>query len=185
MFGVGLVPACGTGLRKTRGRMDRESVELGMQERLDALGFELVELEWAGSRSRPILRVRVDRPDALPGEGITVDDCATVSRDLEPWLEGRGDVPERYVLEVSSPGVDRPLVRLRDWRRFAGEKVVVTGRTALAGDRKRLEGELLGLQDDRTARIRTPEQEEVTFALEDVKRAHLVYDWEASKRGGD
>ena len=165
--------------------MDRNEVERHIDAEVDGLGFELVALEWAGSRNRPILRLRVDRPESEPGVGITVDDCARVSRALEDWLESRGDVPERYVLEVSSPGVDRPLVRPRDWVRFAGNRVAVTGRGPLVEGASRLEGELLGVDETgERARLRTDE-DEILVPLTQVKRAHIVYDWEASKRGGD
>ena len=103
-------------------------VEAGLDERVEALGFELVDLEWAGSNRRPILRIRIDRPESTPGMGIRVEDCVLVSRGLEPWLDEHSSLPEKYVLEVSSPGLERPLVRRRDWLRFTGQEVAVKGR---------------------------------------------------------
>ena len=100
--------------------MDRLEIEAEIEATLVGLGYELVTVDWGGSKRRPLLRIRVDRPEEAPEVGITVDDCARVSRALEEHLEGKEAVPERYVLEVSSPGVDRPLVRPRDWQRFAG-----------------------------------------------------------------
>jgi ribosome maturation factor RimP len=149
-----------------------------MDDRVAALGFELVELEWAGSERRPIIRLRIDR---LEGEGaVTVDDCAVVSRGLEPWLDELEALPERYVLEVSSPGVDRPLVRARDFERFAGEDVVVKGRALLAGRSRRLEGVLLGLTVDgegEKVRLRLANGDEVEIPRDLVTGAHLVYRW--------
>jgi ribosome maturation factor RimP len=144
-----------------------------------ALGFELVELEVAGDRARPILRVSIDRPDSVPGTpSISVDDCTAVSRALEPMLDARDDLSERYVLEVGSPGVERPLVRPRDWTRFAGQEVSVRGRGTLAGKARRLQGELLGLEDDeKTVALRLPGGEEARFPLAEVEKAHLVYRW--------
>jgi len=168
------------------GGMNRDEIARNLDERVTAVGYELVALEWAGSRSRPILRVRVDLPDSLPGQGVTVDDCAVVSRDLEAWLEERGDTPERYVLEVSSPGVDRPLVRPRDWTRFSGSRIAVTGREVLLDGARRIEGELLGTDDSGAeARIRMADGTEVSVALDRVKHAHVVYDWDANNRGGE
>lgn len=145
------------------------------------LGFELVELEVAGNRARPILRVYIDRPDSVPGEpAVTLEDCTKVSRGLEPMLDARDDLSERYVLEVSSPGVERPLVRPRDWSRFAGHPVSVRGRATLAGKARRLEGELLGLRGEgeaETVALRLPGGEEVEFPLAEVEKAHLVYRW--------
>jgi ribosome maturation factor RimP len=144
-----------------------------------ALGFELVELEVAGDRARPILRVSIDRPDSVPGTpSISVDDCTAVSRALEPMLDARDDLSDRYVLEVGSPGVERPLVRPRDWTRFAGREVSVRGRGTLAGKARRLQGDLLGLEDDeKTVALRLPGGEEARFPLAEVEKAHLVFRW--------
>jgi ribosome maturation factor RimP len=83
---------------------------------LDEVGYDLVELRKGGTRSRPVLEVRIDRRD---GEKITVDDCARASRALEARLDTGSLVAERYVLQVSSPG-ERPLRTPADWRRFVG-----------------------------------------------------------------
>ena len=162
------------------GPIDRVDIE----SRVEALGFEVVELEWAGSKSRPILRLRVDRADSKPGDGVTVDDCARVSRALEAWLDEDSDVPERYVIEVSSPGIERPLTRPRDWSRFQGQRVLVEGKVSLLGDERRVEGELLGPVEGEgggeeavRVRIRTDEGHDVLVSLHEIKRAHLVYDW--------
>lgn len=158
--------------------MQRLEVEAEIEATVDALGYELVSVDWGGSKRRPLLRIRVDRPDATLKDGVTVDDCAKVSRALEEHLEAREAVPERYVLEVSSPGVDRPLVRPRDWQRFAGSRVVAKGKEVLAADQRRIEGELLGTTDDGTgARIRLKGGEEVLIPLERVTSAHIVYEW--------
>jgi ribosome maturation factor RimP len=112
-----------------------------ISERVEALGYELVELERAGSGARPILRVRIDvagGSDPDPGsEGVTVDDCTRVSRALEEFLDDAEGVADRYVLEVSSPGVERPLVRTRDYERFAGREVGVKTSRPLSGGSRR------------------------------------------------
>lgn len=150
------------------------------EARVEALGFELVDVGWGGSSRRPILKVRIDRADATPGAGVTVGECATVSRGLEAWLDESDKVPERYVLEVSSPGVDRPLVRDRDYERFRGEKVAVKGRDVLAGKARRLEGELLGLAEVEGAqvvRLRLPNGDEVSIPRAQIAEASLVFTW--------
>ena len=156
-------------------------MERELEARVEDLGFELVEIQWAGSRHRPIIRVRIDRPGTLPGEGgVAVDECATVSRALEPWLDEHEDVPERYVLEVSSPGVDRPLHRDRDFRRFAGEQVAIKGHDILAGRARRLEGELLGLDEENgnaVVRLRLPDGDEVGIPRGEIAGANLVFTW--------
>ena len=162
------------------------AVDQELEGRVEGLGYELVQVEWAGSKRRPILRIRVDRRDASPtgegGQGVTVDECAEVSRGLEPWLDEHPEMPERYVLEVSSPGLERPLVRSRDYRRFVGRKVAVKGPEVLAGRATRLEGELLGLedegQDEEAVRLRLPGGDEVSIPRREITGAHLVFEWE-------
>lgn len=158
------------------------AVDQELEARVEALGYELVQVEWAGSRRRPLLRIRVDRKDAAPGEGVTVDECAEVSRGLEDWLDEHPEMPERYVLEVSSPGLERPLVRSRDYRRFVGSKIAVKGPEVLAGRATRLEGELLGLEaegeNDEAVRLRLPGGDEVSIPRGEITGAHLVFDWE-------
>ena len=91
-------------------------------EELGAVGFDLVELRRGGTRSRPVVEVRIDRRD---GAGVTVDDCARASRALEARLDGSGLVGERYVLQVSSPG-ERAIRTPSEWRRFSGRWANVT-----------------------------------------------------------
>ena len=163
----------------------RDRIEPRLHDEVEALGFEVVELEWAGKSRRPILRLRVDRPDSVPGKSISVDDCAVVSRALEQWLDE--EFPERYVLEVSSPGIERPLVRPADWVRFAGQRVLLHGTRVLGDQGKRVEGELLPAatecarvalaEGEGAVRIRRDDGTEIEVALADVERARLVYEW--------
>lgn len=153
------------------------------EERLRPLGFDLVELAMAGSGSRPILRLRIDRPDSTIGDGVTVHDCARVSRALEEWLDGLEGMPERYVLEVSSPGVERPLWRDSDWPRFAGQEVALRVRGEPSGGRIR--GVLLGSrggEEDLQIGIRRGSGEEAWYSRALISEARLVYRWE--EQGG-
>lgn len=156
-------------------------IEEELDRRVAGLGYELVEVRWGGSGQRPLLKLRIDRPDAKPGSGVTVDECATVSRALEPWLDAHQAVGDKYVLEVSSPGVDRPLVRQRDFDRFRGERVAVTGHGVLLGRSTRLEGELLGLLDEGSEAeavvLRLSSGEEVNVPKKDIRRVNLVFEW--------
>lgn len=161
-------------------RMADRSLEEALEQRTETLGFELVELERAGTKSRPVLRVRVDRPDSEPGQGISVDDCARVSRALEEYLDALPTLSGRYVLEVSSPGVERPLVRSRDYQRFRGHEVAIKGYGPLADRGRRLQGELLGLEDGpegEMVRLRLEDGEEVSVPRDSIARAHLVFRW--------
>lgn len=162
--------------------MADRTLEQELEARVDALGFEFVELERAGSKSRPILRLRIDRPDSSPGHGVTVDDCARVSRALETYLEETEAISSRYVLEVSSPGVERPLVRPRDFERFVGRRILLRGYAPLAERERRLEGELLALErsgepDGERIRLRLDDGAEVEVPRSQVARAQLVFRW--------
>jgi ribosome maturation factor RimP len=160
-------------------------VERELDGRIEALGFEVVRVEWAGSARRPILRVRIDvMGGSEPGDGeggVSVGDCATVSRGLEPWLDELDAMPSGYVLEVSSPGVERPLTRDRDWSRFLGRMVALKGSRSLGGRATYLEGELLGLDrgagGEEVVRIRLAGGDELEVAKEDVREARLVFRW--------
>lgn len=155
------------------------AVERELERRVEALGYELVQAEWAGSSRRPLLRLRIDTPASAPGSGVTVDDCSVVSRALEGWLDAVEEMPERYVLEVSSPGVDRPLVRDRDFERFRGERVAVKGRDVLCGRARRLEGELLGLHKEAdSVRLRLDDGTEVSVPRSEIRGAHLIFRWQ-------
>jgi ribosome maturation factor RimP len=98
-----------------------ETLEAVVIAELDAVGFDLVEIRRGGTKHRPLIEVRIDKRD---GGSVSVDDCARVSRLLEARLDESGLVPERYELQVSSPG-DRPLRSPGEWRRFVGRWVSV------------------------------------------------------------
>ena len=129
----------------------------------------MVELRTGGSRARPLFEVRIERRD---GSGVTVDDCARVSRVLEARLDGSGLVPERYVLQVSSPG-DRPLRSPAEWRRFVGRWVSV-----LAPEHGgRFEAKLIGVAGDNGGEAATLEQggRQRVVPLSAVKEARLTF----------
>ena len=154
-----------------------------VEARLERMGFELVEAAWVGSAGRPILRIRMDLPDSVPGKGgVSVEQCARASRDLQPWLDAHPEVPERYVLEVSSPGVERPLTRSRDWERFKGNPVLVKGKGFPGGRGDRLQGDLLGLEEDEGGKavvaLLLEDGEQVRIPLDRIQKAHLVYRWD-------
>jgi ribosome maturation factor RimP len=164
-------------------------IEQELADRIEGLGFELVEVRWGGSGQRPQLKLRIDRPGSGPRSGVTVDECASVSRALEPWLDEHEALPERYVLEVSSPGVERPLVKGRDFERFRGERVAVVGTGLLAGLSTRLEGELLGLDgagtDGEAVRLRLSGKEgdrEVSIPRSEIRKANLLFEWRTESK---
>ena len=140
---------------------------------LDEMQLDLVEVRRGGSRSRPTIDVRVERRDGVP---VTVDDCARASRAIEARLDADGSLGERYVLEVSSPGVERPLLKPADWQRFAGRKAKVLS-DALGG---RQEVEILALEGDSGAEVVLVRDERGTerrVPLTQVREARLAFHW--------
>jgi ribosome maturation factor RimP len=152
--------------------MSADALLAPIRDHIAGLGFELVDLRRTGTIERPILQVRVDRPDSRPGQGITADDCAGISRSLERFLESRAMVGPRYVLEVSSPGVERPLRWPEHWRRFVGRHARVRA-DSLAG-RSRVE--ILAVPDDEHVVLRREDGSEVTLPFEAIREAKLVAD---------
>ena len=155
-------------------------VEPGLAARIAAiaepvltdLGYRLVRVRISGSDGCTV-QIMAERPDG----SMTIEDCEAVSRALSPVLDVADPVDRAYRLEVSSPGIDRPLVRLSDFDRYAGHLLKVEMAVAIEG-RKRFRGILLGTQDEK-ARIRredAPAGEPTEFLLpiEDMAEAKLV-----------
>jgi ribosome maturation factor RimP len=126
-----------------------EQVLAMLEPAVEALGFELVELELRLGRGHGLVRLFIDAED-----GITVDDCAKVSRQVSGLLDVEDPIPGDYSLEVSSPGLDRKLSRAADFERFAGCQIklqllqMIDGRRKLTGQLLRLEGEAVVLNID-------------------------------------
>jgi ribosome maturation factor RimP len=146
-----------------------------LAERVTALGYEVVELKIGGTSRRPRIALRIDHADGGPGRGVTVDECAAVSRALEPWLDGLAFGGGRYVLEVSSPGLERPLRRPEDWRRFLGEpvEVLVPG---LSG-RFRVRVVAVSDEPDPSVELEFPKGVRRTLKLSEIKEARLAFEW--------
>lgn len=136
-------------------------------------GFDLVLVEYI-PRSR-VLRLFIDREGSE--EGVTVDDCSNMSRLVSDVLDGSGvseSIDGRFTLEVSSPGLDRPLTRPKDFRRFVGQEVKLSTKEALDG-RKRFRGKLVAA-DDEGIRLEV-DGIEVSVGYGLVERARLVPDF--------
>jgi ribosome maturation factor RimP len=158
--------------------MADEAVQREIETRVDALGFELVELEIAGSKTRPLLRLRIDHKEgSTPGHGVTVEDCTHVSREVEALLDAKPDVGERYVLEVSSPGLERPLVKRADYQRFSGQEIAIKTSQAVPELGKRLEGVLQGISDGDEVQLDVAGRT-IAVPLSNIKKAHLVFRWD-------
>lgn len=157
-------------------------VEQGIAARVAAIvepvligsGYQLVRVKVSGLDGCTV-QIMAERPDGT----MTVEDCETVSRALSPVLDVADPIDRAYRLEVSSPGMDRPLVRRSDFERFAGHELKVEMAVAISG-RKRFRGLLLGVEGE-AARIRRSdaapgedEDNEVVLPIEDMSEAKLV-----------
>ena len=133
---------------------------------IEALGFELVRLRLMGGK-RHVLQIMADRPDG----GIEVDDCARISRAVSAVLDVEDPISEEYVLEVSSPGIDRPLTRIKDFERHAGYEARLETVETIEG-RKRFKGVLQGVEDGEVL-LEIPEGT-IGLAFDMVSDAKLV-----------
>jgi ribosome maturation factor RimP len=155
-----------------------ETLETLVASEIKPLGLELFELKVGGGKGRPVLDVRVDRED---GERVTVDDCAAASRAIESKLDADDFAGRNYVLEVSSPGVERPLRNARDWRKYIGRTAVVT--TNVPGDpagRRTDEIEIAAVEGEfgqEVVTVRNERGDERRFPLAAVEKARLAFHW--------
>ena len=134
---------------------------------LEAMDVELVDVEYRFEQGRWVLRIYAD----MQG-GISVDDCARVSREIEDLIEVNDIFQQEYVLEVSSPGLNRPLKKEKDFVRVKGEKIKVRMRTALKG-RRNFTGYLTDVRDG-IAYVDVTEGR-AALPLDGMEKAHLVY----------
>jgi ribosome maturation factor RimP len=148
--------------------LDRAAaVERLIAPSLAATGYEIVRVLLMGHH-RPVLQIMIERTDRAP---LSVDECAQVSRTVSALLDVEDLIAGSYTLEVSSPGIDRPLTRPEHFARFAGFEAKLETRTAVDG-RRRFRGRLMGIDGDRV-RLATPEGE-LALPLGDLQRAKLV-----------
>ena len=134
---------------------------------LTDMGYQIVRLQLQGDR-RPTLQIMAERLDR---KIMDVEDCAVISRAVSPLLDVDDPIEEAYSLEVSSPGVDRPLVRAEDFERFAGFEAKVEMAYLIEG-RKRFTGRIVGLVDGNVQIL--VDGEALDLPYEDVVKAKLV-----------
>jgi len=153
--------------------MDQAGLETLIAPTLAPMGYALVRVHISGG-SHPTVQVMAER---LDGRGMTVDDCETISRALSDKFDAEDPIAAAYTLEVSSPGIDRPLVRAADYQRFAGHIAKVETKVPVEG-RRRFSGVIAGATD---SHIRLALQEggaegvvaEVEIPLADIAKAKL------------
>ena len=143
----------------------RKSIEATIEEIVqpivDAKNFEIVDIEYVKEAGEYYLRVYLDKEG-----GISLSDCEVVSRELSEILDKKDPIKDNYFLEVSSPGLDRPLKKEKDFIRYAGYDVEIKLYKPLNGT-KQLEGELVGLTEDKKIKV-IIDDNEVEFDKKDV-----------------
>lgn len=143
----------------------------------ERLGLELVEVQFVREHGRHILRVAIDKPG-----GVGIADCEAVSRALDAALDAQDPIPHSYALEVSSPGIERPLKKPADFVRFAGRTAVVRLFAPWLG-RKRWTGRLAGLSAaGEVLLVPDGAEQPVAIPAAAVSRARLVFDSDALDR---
>src|SRR5258705_11281905 len=142
-----------------------DSLVDAFRTRLEALGFDLADLRIGGTPKRPLVQVRIDCPPRM----VTVEDCSRVSRALEQWLDAGGPLGQRYVLEVSSPGIERPVRWHRHWAQFVGQDVNVK----LAGI-GRVRARIVSVPTTETVVLQPQGGMEHEYRLADIQDARLA-----------
>lgn len=141
-----------------------------------AMEMEVVLLEIKGEGNRTVVRAFIDQPG-----GIRLDDCERFSKRLSVSLDVEDWIPSRYVLEVSSPGVNRPLVKEADFRRFSGQNARVRTRTPIEGQRN-FKGKITGVAEGRLE-LESESGKLVGIALMDIEKANLIADLSIRPQG--
>jgi ribosome maturation factor RimP len=134
------------------------------------LGYELVRLAMIGGSSDPTLQVMAERPDTRQ---LDLSDCERISRRLSDMLDLCDPIDGSYRLEVSSPGIDRPLTRLKDFSDWAGHEARITLAEPLEGDRRQYSGTLQGIEDE-TVKLVDKSGEAHALAFSAIASAKLV-----------
>lgn len=137
---------------------------------VEGLGYELWAVEYNSGGKRPMLRLYIDSDN-----GITVDDCAKVSRQVSALMDVEDPISGEYMLEVSSPGADRGLFKLSHYEKFAGHEVTVKLRFPMEGQ-KNFKGLLVGTEQDEVV-LRIGD-EEYLFPIEEIDKAKVVPTWD-------
>jgi len=137
---------------------------------LDALGYELVGVEYTAQGKHSILRVYIDAEN-----GVDVNDCQKASHQISGVLDVEEPLSGQYALEVSSPGLERPLFTAQHYERFTGERAEIRMHTPIDGQRKFV-GQLAGVEDTKLS-LSLENNESVSLSLADIDKAKLKPEW--------
>lgn len=144
-----------------------EKIEDAITPSVTSMGFELVQVKFMDGKKSQTLQIMAERPDG----SMTLDDCAMISRQVSAVLDVEDVIPTAYRLEVSSPGIDRPLVKLTDYPKYIGHTVKIETVLPIEG-RKRFTGSIKAVQAENI--IITVDGKDVTLPFADIQTAKLV-----------
>ena len=148
-------------------RVDSQSLESLFDPIVTGLGYQLWGIEYRSSQKHALIKIFIDHED-----GVTLDHCSEVSHQVSAILDVEDPITVPYTLEVSSPGVERPLLKLAHYQRYIGSQIKVRLIWALDGQ-KNFKGELLRVESDNITML--ADEAEVSFSIDTIKRAHLIY----------
>jgi ribosome maturation factor RimP len=151
------------------GVADIAAIAKQIEPEVKNLGYDLVRVAMIGGTSDPTLQVMAERPDTRQ---LDLTDCETISRRLSEWLDANDPIEGSFRLEVSSPGIDRPLTRLKDYADWAGQEARIT-LAEPQGDRKQYSGTLQGLDGD-SVRLLGKDGQAYAFPFSAVASAKLL-----------
>jgi ribosome maturation factor RimP len=162
----------------SRSLVDGQQLEAIVAPVCEAHGVELVDVRHQPEKDGSVLRVLIERPGAesLPkgAGGVTLDDCTNVSRAISQLLDANENlIAGAYRLEVSSPGIERPLVKARDYERYRGREVKLATRSVVH-ERKHFSGTLVGLSGDQVV-LTEEDGNQVQVPFSEIQKAHLVF----------
>jgi len=147
------------------------------QQRLETLinsmGYELVGLELLMRNRNALLRIYIDFIDSVGGSAITVDDCSKVSHQVSAMLDVEDPIPGHYTLEVSSPGVDRPLFKLLDYQKFIGRAVKIKLKM-LINQRRQYKGTLTKVEGENITLLSYDSNQEVVLPFSSIDKGNLI-----------
>jgi len=154
--------------------VDLQKVNEAVLPVVEGQGYDLVDVQWKHEAGRFVLRVFIDRRPGATDPNVSLDDCAEVSHALSSTLDVADLIAPAYSLEVSSPGLDRPLKKEADFARFVGQKAKIRTRHPVGESRRNFSGRLLSVE---AGKVKIDVGDQVCeVPVDDVEKANLVFE---------
>ena len=141
-----------------------------IEDYLYSIGYEVIYIEFVTEQKGRVLRIYIDKEN-----GVTIDDCVKVNDLISPILDVENFIKSSYSLEITSPGVNRPLRKKEHFRKVIGEKIKVTLNEPIEGNRKNFKGKLIGINNEKI--ILNLDNKDFNIPFENIKKANLIYNF--------